>query len=59
MIFHIDANSVVNFQGKLKSLTGILEGQISQLTFIVQLKNGRRWKRHVDYIVIFQLNLLW
>ena len=50
-MFHIgDAVNVVNFQGRPKWLSGILEEQIGPLTFQVWLKDGRLWKRYVDHI---------
>ena len=50
-IFHIvDTVRVVNFQGRPKWLAGVLEEQLSPLTFRVRLDNGRLWKKHVDLI---------
>ena len=50
-MFHIgDTVSVVNFQGRLKWLAGVLEEQLGPLTFRVRLDDGQLWKRHIDHI---------
>ena len=50
-MFHIgESVSVLNFQGRPKWLSGILEEQIGQQTYRVQLEDGCQWKRHVDHI---------
>ena len=50
-MFHMgDTVSVVNFQGRLKWLAGVLGEQHGTLTFRVRLEDGWLWKRLVNQI---------
>ena len=50
-MFHIgNVINIVNFQGKPKWLSGILEEQIGPQTFQMWLEDCHSWKRHVDHI---------
>ena len=39
-----------NFLSKPKWIEGVIEEKVGPVTFLVKLRDGRQWKRHVDHL---------
>lgn len=54
-MLHVGDTVNVNFQGKSKWMSGVLEEQLGSLTFLVQLEDDQVWKKHVYHICMIML----
>ncbi|KAK6169532.1 hypothetical protein SNE40_020571 [Patella caerulea] len=50
-VFYVgDTVWTLNFQGKPKWLSGVIEQKLGPVTFSVKLVDGRIWRRHQDHL---------